>query len=392
MKIRSAKSRLPVALALVLSTVLSSLGSQETPEAKARLSVKVDQIVSKDYPGITAYAVVENDKGEAVTSLSPSLFKFRIDSMEYKMKTSIVPFSMKESPIDYTILVSNNGIMDGEPLDFQKNAVLQFIDMMKPSDRLSLYTIGEEAVPVFEALTKEEIDVALVNKIPVAPDQPRVYDSLIGVLRKVERRTTERKAVIVISDGRDQNSRFTKEQLNDVLSECGVPVYAIGIRVLTSQSLSNLNEIADKTGGTYLFSAALKSVPADLKNLMGKITQCYVISLKVKDLKGDNLPHHLEIAVDERDASGKGEKAFVAVRHPVPRWVKWAILGGVVLFAIAMVILSIIFGIRKRKKMGITKRRCPSCHARMKDSWDTCPFCKYLGEPAKKKKKAKKDA
>jgi hypothetical protein len=39
--------------------------------------------------------------------------------------------------------------------------------------------------------------------------------------------------------------------------------------------------------------------------------------------------------------------------------------------------------------MGITSRRCPECNNRMKDSWDSCPFCRYL--PNIKKKKAKKE-
>jgi hypothetical protein len=375
------------ALAVLFALVAFPAFSED---ARAPLSIKIDQIISRDYPDVVAYAIVKNSAGETVQGLSPGLFKFRIDSMEFRAKTAIVPFSMKETPIDYTILFSNNGIMDGEPLDFQKNAILQFIDSMKPADTLSLYTIGEEAVPVFEAQKKDAIDVALVSAVETAQTQPRVYDSLINLMRKVSRRDAPRKVLVVISDGRDQNSRFTKEQLNDVVVETGIPVYAIGIKVLSSQSLSNLDELAELTGGTYLFAPTLSELPACLKKINGFITQCYVITMRVKGLRADNLPHHLELVVDERDSYGKGQKTFIATRVPVPKWVKWVVAGVILLVIALIVLLAILHKIAERKRMGITKRRCPDCRHLMKDSWDSCPFCKYIPD-LKKKKKRKKD-
>jgi len=253
---------------------------------KAELAVKIDQIISKNYPSMTAYVVIQNRSGDSVTGLSPALFSTRIDSLEIRGKTSVMPFTMKEEPIDYTVLFSNNGIMDGEPLDFQKNAILQFIDIMKDDDYLSLYSMGTEAVALFEEQKKAAIDLAVINGVVATSSQPRVYDSLINVLRKAERRNTPRKVIIVMSDGRDQNSRFTKEQLITVLAETGIPVYAIGMRVLSNQSLSNLNEFASITGGTYVYSSLPKTVPDNLKKLEYDLyyIKRYSISLDIKVL------------------------------------------------------------------------------------------------------------
>ena len=357
---------------------------------KAELAVKIDQIISKNYPSMTAYVVIQNRSGDSVTGLSPALFSTRIDSLEIRGKTSVIPFTMKEEPIDYTVLFSNNGIMDGEPLDFQKNAILQFIDIMKDDDYLSLYSIGTEAVALFEEQKKAAIDLVVINGVVATSSQPRVYDSLINVLRKAERRKTPRKVIIVMSDGRDQNSRFTKEQLITVLAETGIPVYAIGMRVLSNQSLSNLNEFASITGGTYVYSSLPKTVPDNLKKLADIINHCYIIRYSIKNIKADNLVHHLEITVDERDAKGKGQKTFVAVKVPVPRWVRWVVFVAILLFLILLIILAIIRKISLRKRMGITRRKCSVCGSIMKDNWDSCPFCKYLPD-MKKKKKGKKD-
>jgi hypothetical protein len=362
-------------------------GRSAFTQNKAELTIRIDQIVSKDFPNMTVYAAVENEKGEVVAGLSPSLFSFRIDSLEETGKVTITPFALKELPIDYSIIFSNSGIMEGEPLDFQKNALLQFVESMKDNDRLSLYTVGEEASIVFEEQRKESIDSAVINAVEVTTVQPRLNDSIINVLRRVQRRQAERRVVIVISDGRDMNSRFNKDQLEAVLTEVGVPLYTIGMRVLNTQTLSALHEMAALTNGAYVYTPQLSTLPANLQSLRVRITQPYIITLRSRSLKADDMPHVFEVAVTERDAAGKGQRTFTAVRVPFPRWLRLAIIIAAAVVVIGIVVLVIVRRIIKRKRMGIAGRRCPDCGQRMKDSWDSCPFCRYLPNIKKKKKK-----
>lgn len=368
---------------IVLLAALSSFA-----EGKTKLSVKIDQIITSDYPNMTAFVSVKNEKGETVNGLAPGLFMTRIDSAELRGNQSVYQFSMKNEPVDYTILISNNGIMEGNPLDFQKNAVIQFIEYMQKDETLSLYTIGDDAIPVFENLKKESIDTSLINDIQLSEAQPRIYDSLMNVIRKVEQKTIRRKVIIVLSDGRDQNSRFTKEQLDSSLTEKSIPVYSVGFRVLSSAGLSALNQISEVSSGTYIYSL-LNKIPDSLKSLKDIINKCYVIDYKVKNVKPDNSYHLVEVSVSERDSEGKGQKTFYALKLPVPKWFKILIIVLIVLFVAVIVVLFIFSKIRIRKSLGINKRRCPACGNRMKDSWDYCPFCKYLPDIKKKKKKDK---
>ena len=237
-------------------------------EEKQNLNVKIEQIISKDYPEMTAYTVIKNNKGELVSGLAPGLFSFRIDTAEIKVKSKIVPFSMSDEGVDYTIMISNNGIMEGEPFDFQKNALLKFVELMSDRDTLSIYTIGEDAGEVVLDVTNKTFDSAVINKIELSEDQPRLYDSIMNLIRKVEQKKGKRKVVIILSDGRDQNSRFSKDQLIETLSNSGLPVYTVGMKVLSNQSLSNLDEISQLTGGTYYYSTRFKDIPDNLKKVV----------------------------------------------------------------------------------------------------------------------------
>jgi hypothetical protein len=372
---------------LLLAVALTQ--SAFAQDERAPLTVRIDQIITSDFPNMTMYVIVENDREEAVLGLAPALFNFRINSFEETGRVSITQFAQRNAPIDYSIIFSNSGIMSGEPLDFQKNAILQFVEAMRANDRLSLYTIGEEATAIFEELRRDDIDPAVINAIGVSAAQPRLNDSVINVLRRTQRRRIERRVVIVISDGRDINSRFTAEQLSAVLAEVGVPVYALGFRMLGAETLANLHNMAEQTGGAYLYVPQVSGLPANLRTLNARIAQPYVINLRARSLRADDLPHVIEVAVAGRDFAGSGQRTFVATRVPVPQWVRFAgaIAAGVLV--LAALAAAIIRRIVKRKRMGITRRRCKECSVRMKDTWDSCPFCRYLPNMKKKKKKAK---
>lgn len=357
-------------------------------ENKENLEIRIDQIVSDQYPQIRAYAVVRDSKGELVSGLSPTLFSFRIDSAEVKVKSKITPFSMTEEPVDYTIMVSNNGIMEGEPLDFQKNAILKFVELMNDNDTLSVYTIGEDAGVVCEGIERKTFDSSVINNIGLSTAQPRLYDSIINLVRKVDQKKGNRKVVIVLSDGRDQNSRFTKEQLVDTLESVGIPIYTVGMRILSNQTLSVLDEISELTGGTYFYSYRVSSIPDCLKKIIESCKQCYILDLKIKGVKADNLAHILEVSINERDSSGKGLKTFVAVKLPFPKWLRILLLVLAILLLVACIAFAIVCKIQKRKRMGITRRKCPECRNIMKDSWESCPFCKYLPQVKKRVKKS----
>jgi hypothetical protein len=305
-------------LLLVMIAAAHNVFAQDDRSA---LTVRIDQIITTDFPNMTIYAIVENDRGEVVLGLAPALFSFRINSFAETGRSTITQFALRNAPIDYTIIFSNSGIMAGEPLAFQKNAIIQFVEFMRENDRLSLYTIGEEATVIFEELRRDEIDPAVINAVDITAAQPRLNDSIINVLRRVQRRRIERRVVIVISDGRDIDSRFNTDQLNAVLSEVGIPVYSLGFNVLGLETLANLHDMAERTGGAYIFVPQLSALPGELRNLNARIAQPYVINLRARSLRADDLPHVLEVAVEGWDFAGRGHGTFIATRVPIPQWV-----------------------------------------------------------------------
>ncbi|WP_028973408.1 VWA domain-containing protein [Spirochaeta cellobiosiphila] len=356
----------------------------------SNIYVHINQIQDQNYPKLRAYVSVEDKKGDPVLSLVRGNFTPGIDGNELAGEMEIASFQYTEKPIAYGVILSTQGLMAGEPIARQKEALLDLIDYMRDYDTLSVYLMDEEPVTLFENLTKAEVDTELINNLESSDYGRKVFDSIVSVGRKLSSSEIERKAIILISDGRDQESRYDQETAQKILNELGIPVFPLGLRVLGGQYLNVLDELAHATGGSYRYNRRFESVPDNTLQIQNLLMQSYVLEFKAKELPADDQVHQMMVKVVDKEVESTDYKNFTAVKVPFPLWLKIVVAVIVVILLILLIILSIIKRNKERKKMGITKRKCPVCKKRMKDDWDDCPFCKYL-EPKKKNKKKNKD-
>ena len=160
---------------------------------------------------------------------------------------------------------------------------------------------------------------------------------------------------------------------------------------MAGQNLHRIIGISEHTGGGYLYSGNTTDIPKNMDITNNQIRLGYVLKFKVTKVRGDDQVHQLEVRVDYKTGESAFFKNFIATKIPMPLWMKILILVLILILLAVIIFLIIISRIKERRRMGITKRKCPVCKRRMKDDWDECVFCKYLPPKKKKKKKNKYD-
>jgi len=371
------------------------LQAQDKEEAKGD-KVRIERVDSTDFPRLTAFVCVEDEEGEPNLSLVKGNFTVKVDTNDPVDSLELQPFKMLEEPVHYVFFLSASGLMDGRPLTAQKNALLDFGANMREGDTLSAYLVGETAGEIFSYAGSAVIPEDAVQEISVSEAQPKIFDTLVSGVRMVEKDRSEEKigvkdrvVFLLISDGRDNENRFTLEQTGQILSDGGIPLYAVGLKTLSESSLSVLDELSLLTGGAYYYTPRADMLPEQLEGALQRILMSYVLSFKVKGVKGDDSYHQLMIQVSEKEFISQAFRNFIARKSPFPPWLKILLLIFTVILLAVMILLILFSRIRLRKKLGITKRRCPECKRRMRDDWEFCPFCRYL-EP-KKRRRARKE-
>ena len=147
----------------------------------------------------------------------------------------------------------------------------------------------------------------------VAPKGPTaVYDAVYLGIEKLSQGRHPRKALLIISDGQDNNSRYSFKELRNLIREADVQIYAIGITTLLTDSLARyghsvLGEITQMTGGRAFFSSA--SSETDLIEICTRIAlelrHQYTLGFYPTGTVPDAKWHELKVRVNAPRGTGR---------------------------------------------------------------------------------------
>ena len=262
---RGLKAVLSVILALCLAPLWAQEGEQadvhisprrpveepEPPELDPSLKTHTKPIV-KEVDVVLVPVTVTDPLDRLVTGLEKENFEV----FEGNEKQQIRHFSTEDAPISLGVVFDVSGSM-ADKIEKSREAVIEFFKTANPEDDFFMITFADRP----ELLTDFTQNVEdIQNKlIYVAPKgRTALLDAIYLGLNKVHRGRHERKTLLIISDGGDNHSRYTENEIKSQVKEADVQIYAIGLYDLIPRTVeeklgpSLLNEITDLTGGrTY---------------------------------------------------------------------------------------------------------------------------------------------
>lgn len=217
---------------------------------------------------------------------------------------TIIHFSGEDAPLSVGLAFDISGSM-GDKLRTSRQAALQFFKTMNPRDEAFLIEFGDKA-ELSAGFTSqvEEIQKKLLTVQPGG--LTAMLDAAEMALREMKKAQNPRKAILIISDGGDNNSRYTSREIQSLVREADVQIYAMGVFEpsiylgLAREEISGprlLSELAEQTGGRA-FSA---SDPNDLPNVAARIgielRNQYVLAYSPKNQNKDGKYRRVEVKV-----------------------------------------------------------------------------------------------
>jgi len=199
-----------------------------------------------------------------VTGLDQDVFEV----FEDKAKQKIVSFGSEDAPLSIGIVFDTSGSM-GPKLEKSRQSVSEFFKTANPEDEAFLVEFSDrpELITPFTHNLEE-----IQNRLTFTQSKGRtaLLDGVLLALRTMKKAHNPRKALIVISDGGDNSSRYTESELKSLVKEADVQIYAIGIyesmssRGRTPEELSGpglLTDISEPTGGRHFVVENLNELP-----------------------------------------------------------------------------------------------------------------------------------
>jgi VWFA-related protein len=237
---------------------------RERPTPKGEPDVK-QPTLRVDTSLVLVPVSVNDPLNRPVSGLEKENFRVFDDQVEQ----TITQFAMDDEPVTVGLVFDTSGSM-GAKLSRSRMAAIEFFKTANPEDRFFL--VEFDSAPRLEVpMTGDTGQIANQLIFSRSKGSTALLDAIYLALHEMKKSKMSKKALLVISDGGDNNSRYTPTELQNVVRESDVLIYAIGVfgGGSTAEEAGGpglLSHIAEQTGGRMY-----EANPVELPNIALKI-------------------------------------------------------------------------------------------------------------------------
>ena len=190
---------------------------------------------------------------------------------EGKEKQTIKYFSSEDSPVSIGIILDTSKSM-GSKIEYARQAVIEFLKAANPQDEIFMITFSTRPELVADFTTSIE-DIQSYLPFVNPKGTTALLDAIYLGITKLRQAQYGKKALLVISDGGDNHSRYTENEIKQFVREADTVIYAIGIYDREFRSYEELfgpvllDHVSRETGGEMF----IIDNPKDCVNIAAKI-------------------------------------------------------------------------------------------------------------------------
>ena len=330
-----------------------------------QLTARITQVDTSHFPKVTVYVSVTDASGEPV-AVSPSRLVL-LENGE-PVKPDEIGGSGEIGPLATMLVMDVSGSMNSSgKLQAAQESARSYVDQARPQDLIGLMTFNTK-IEYLQPLTGNHQKLMEAIDGLKAKDDTAMYDALARSMEFLEA-VTGRKAVIGLTDGLDNRSKLSPQEVIQMIGPEGLSISIVGLGDPTKSksSLSGLNEpalkaLAAQTGGVYGYANDAESL-LKLYQLYGRALQSeYVITYTTPSKLRDGINRSLSVSLTDAESpvSSTGKPVeynpgglVPEVATPASWGVFFALLGGVAF----LLFLPTLFGgiLRRRKSEGRVK-------------------------------------
>jgi VWFA-related protein len=298
-----------------------ALWAQKAPSpAPAQIPVANEQdeqtTITLDVTRVNILFTVTDKKGRFVTDLGQNDFSI----VENKKPQTIQQFTAESDlPLRLAVLVDTSNSIRTE-FRFEQEAAIRFMQsVMRPREDRMMLVSFDSAAELVTDLTGDlkKLEAGIKGMRPGGGTS--LYDAVFFAAKEKlmmdQPRDKFRRAMIVISDGEDTASRYSRDQALEMAQKADVVIYAISTNTKRDALDGDnvLRYMAEETGGQAFFPFKVEDLDQSFENIANELRHQYNIFYRPEPLKADGLYHPVVVKVKTRkDLVVRARKGYYA--------------------------------------------------------------------------------
>src|SRR5436309_15415777 len=245
--------------------------------------IKQGQSVHVDVDLALVNVIVTDPYNRLVTGLEPDNFRVFEDNVEQEIQT----FSSEDVPISIGVVFDVSGSM-GNKIGKAREAAVQFFKTANTADEFFLVSFNERAELTSEFTNSVE-DLQSRMALTATKGRTALLDAIYLGLSQMRGARNAKRALLIISDGGDNHSRYNENDIKRLVKEADTQLYAIGIfdplgyRSRTPEELNGpslLSEVTEMTGGRVFAVERLEELPDIASKICMELRNQYVLGYR----------------------------------------------------------------------------------------------------------------
>ena len=255
-----------------------------------------------------------------VTGLEKQHFKIYED----KVEQAITQFSSEDAPLSVGLVFDTSGSM-GPKLQKSRQAAAEFFKTANPQDEFFLVEFNDSpelAVPFTPDSEKLQESLTFTQ----SKGRTALLDAIYLAMHEMKKARNPRKAILIISDGGDNSSRYTETEIRNAVREADVQIYAIGIyepmasRGRTPEEIAGpglLQQVSEQTGGRAYEVDNLADLPDVAAKIGIELRNQYLLGYTPKNPDRNGKYRHVQVKLAQ-PAGLPPLKAFYRLGYYAP--------------------------------------------------------------------------
>lgn len=285
-------------LTAFLSTVLPASLAGQTPKTPA-VSSPASGKEKKDRVTISTELVslnvaITDKQGHNITGLDRNAFAVYEDDVRQEISF----FSNCDAPASIGIVFDNSGSMSGEKMVRAGDAIKRFIQTGHSEDEYSLISFNDQARLLLDRARDGE---ALLDGFStIRPGgNTALYDGVALGIEALAQGRYPKRALLVISDGEDNRSRHTLNQITRKLHESGITIYSIliGMPLPRTSGPAIMDQLATASGGKFFFPNNGEAMNEDFAEIALELRHQYSVGYIPTNHVRDTRWHRIKVMV-----------------------------------------------------------------------------------------------
>lgn len=277
-----------------------------TPRVKLRAEAPENERITPNLRIDTNLVLVPVTVTTPLNQIVTGMEKENFRLFEDKVEQEITYFASFDAPISIGLVFDVSGSM-GNKLNKSRQAAAAFFRTANPEDEFFLILFNDRPQLVVP-FTREVEEIQNRLTFTQAKGRTALLDAMYLAIQTLRKGRNPRRALLVISDGGDNSSRYTETEIRNFLKEADAQVYAIGIfepigaRGRTAEELAGpglLSDLAEMTGGRHFPVDNLNDLPDIAAKIGLELRNQYVLGYISKNPNRDGKYRRISVKLKQ---------------------------------------------------------------------------------------------